>query len=126
MTTTSQLNDPSIVNSVYNSKNGRYVRGGITEVSSFALEMWDGNSLPPDPSDVSYYVEKKYEGNPRLLGYVFYGDVGLWWVICFYNGIIDPMQEIVEGKLLLIPTMDRVNSLSGTIGGVPTTRSVTN
>jgi hypothetical protein len=129
MTTTTTLNDDSTINnSVYNATNGRYVLGGVTEVSSFALEMWEAATLPPDPSDIVYFVEKKYEGFPHLLGYVFYGDTGLWWLICQYNGIIDPMAEIVEGKALLLPTLDRIKAQvftsNSTVGGVTTTRSV--
>jgi len=129
MTITTTTNaDPLVNNSVYNTKNGRYVLGGATEVSSFALEMWDANILPPDTSDIIYFVEKKYEGKPHLLGYVFYGDTGLWWLICAYNGIIDPIEEIKEGKSLLIPTLDRIKAqvFSGNIqvGGIPSTRSI--
>lgn len=130
MITTTTNTDPTVNDSVYNSKNGRYVLGGTTEVSSFALEMWDANTLPPDPSDVIYLVEQKYVGKPHLLGYVFYGDIGLWWIICAYNGVIDPMEEIIEGKALLIPTLDRIKTqiFSGNtqIGGVATTRSTVN
>jgi hypothetical protein len=130
MITTNDTNDPTINNSIDNIKNGRYVLGGTTEVSSFAIEMWDANVLPSDPSDILYYVEKKYEGKPHLLGYIFYGDTGLWWIICLYNKIIDPLQEIVEGRALLIPTLDRLKtqifSNNSKVGGTPTTRSVVN
>ena len=124
---TNSLLDSNVKNSLYNSKNGRYVLGGISETSSFAIEMWDATTLQPDSSDIIYYVEKKYEGYPHLLGYIFYGDIGLWWVICQYNGIIDPMEEIIEGKSLLIPTLDRINTLfsrSYNISGIPSTRLV--
>jgi hypothetical protein len=110
MTTTSDISNKNINNSAYNTKNGRYTLGGTTEVSSFAIELWDANTLPSDVSDIVYFVEKKYEGKPQLLGYVFYGDTGLWWIICQYNGIIDPLEEIIEGKLLLIPTIERVKA----------------
>ena len=119
--------DPTVKNSVYNVKNGRYTLGGTTEVSSFALEWWNKNTLTSDPSDIVYFVEKKYEGKHHLLGNVFYGDTGLWWVICMYNGILDPISEIVEGKMLLIPTLARVKSQIFTTnvkaGGIPTTRT---
>jgi hypothetical protein len=126
MTTTSDVSDKNINNSAYNTKNGRYTLGGTTEVSSFAIESWDANMLPSDVSDIVYFVEKKYEGKPQLLGYVFYGDTGLWWIICLYNGIIDPLEEIIEGKLLLIPTIERIkvqifSSNSNNI--IPSTRS---
>ena len=127
MTTTTDLNDPTINNSTFNTKNGRYTMGGTTEVSSFAIEMWDANIIPPDQTDIIYFVEKKYEGIPHFLGYVFYGDTGLWWIIMMYNGIIDPIEEIVEGKMLIIPLLDRVkaeiSSNTITSGIIPTTRS---
>lgn len=125
-TTTTDNTDPTVNNSTYNVTNGRYVLGGTTEVSSWALEMWDANNMTQDPSDIPYFVEKKYEGKPQLLGYVFYGDVGLWWIICQFNGIIDPMQEIVEGKLLMIPTLERVKAdilTNNAPGGVQSTRT---
>lgn len=123
MTTTADLSDSTINNSAYNTKYGRYVLGGTTEVSPHALELWDQSELPRDPSDLIYFVEKKYEDAPQLLGYVFYGDTGLWWVICQYNGIIDPIEEIVEGKMLYIPLKDRIFYTTGT-GIVPSTRSI--
>lgn len=116
---------PRIKNSTFNTTNGRYVLGGVTETSAFALEMWDKNTLSPDPSDIVYFVEKKYENKPHLLGYVFYGDTGLWWVICQYNGILDPISEIIEGKLLLIPLKDRISTMSSNqsnVGGIQSTR----
>jgi hypothetical protein len=116
----------STKNSTYNVKNGRYVLGGTTEVSTFALEWWDRNDLPKDPTDIVYSMERKYEGNPEILGKVFYGDRRLWWVICQYNGIVDPMDELVEGKILLIPTLDRVKknlfSSNTKTGGISSTR----
>jgi hypothetical protein len=130
MVTTTNNFDPQVKNSAYNQKNGRYVLGGSTEVSSFALEMWDAIQIQPDVSDFVYFVEKKYEGRPEMLGYVFYGDPGLWWVICQYNNILDPMVELIEGKPLLIPTFERVQSQvlanSTKIGGTSSTRTTNN
>lgn len=116
------LSNNNLNNSIFNTKNGRYVIGGTTEVSSFAIESWDATQLPPDESDIVYFVEKKYENKPHILGLVFYGDTGLWWVICQYNGIIDPIDEIVEGRLLLIPTKNRVTALLGANSVIQSTR----
>jgi hypothetical protein len=114
-------------NSVYNIKNGRYVIGGTTEVSVGMLEWWSKNKIKHDPSDLVYFFEKKYEGRPEMLGYVFYGDVGMWWIICQYNNILDPFVELVEGAILIIPTLDRVKhdliSPNLKVGGISTTRN---
>lgn len=116
----------NLKNSVYNTKNGRYVFGGSTEVSVAALEWWTKNTIKHDPTDLVYFFEKKYEGRPDTLGYVFYGDPGLWWVITQYNSIIDPLTELIEGRILLIPTLERVKaelfSANTTVGGIASTR----
>lgn len=116
----------NLKNSVYNTKNGRYVFGGSTEVSAAVVEWWTRNTVKNDPTDLVYFFEKKYEGRPDMLGFVFYGDPGLWWVIAQYNSILDPFEELKEGKVLIIPTLERVKaelfSANTAVGGVPTTR----
>lgn len=118
----------NLKNSTHNSKNGRYVLGGSTEVSAAAVEWWTRIDIKRDPSDLVYFFEKKYEGRPELLGYVFYGDIGMWWVIAQYNGILDPHAELVAGKILLIPTLERVKqdliNPNLKLGGIPSTRTV--
>lgn len=115
-----------LLSSVHNLKNGRYVLGGTTEVSPRKLEWWSKNEMPRDPSDLVYYVEKAYEGRPDLLGYLFYGDPKLWWVIAQYNHILDPMSELIQGLPLLIPLKGRLQTEIFTknkkIGGVTSTR----
>jgi len=126
MASLSALQSLNIKNSVYNTATGRYVFGGTTEVSAATIEWWSKNNIVPDPTDLVYFFEKKYEGRPDMLGYVFYGDSGLWWVITQYNAILDPFVELVEGQILLIPTLARVKaqlfSANTTVGGVPSTR----
>lgn len=117
--------DNSIKNSTYNTRNGRYALGGLTETSSFAIEWWDRNLLQKDVTDIIYAVEKKYEGRPDQLGYLFYGEANLWWVLAQYNGIVDPIGELVEGKVLFVPLIERVRAsmLKSKPGGVPSTRN---
>ena len=118
--------DLTLKNSVYNEKNGRYVRGGTTEASAKFLEWWNKLEVPKDPSDILYVMEEKYVGRPDLLSYAFYGDVGLWWIICQYNGILDTQSELIAGRELLIPTQSKVDTYykinPSTVGGVPSTR----
>lgn len=127
MPTLDETRSLNLKNSVYNTKNGRYVIGGTSEVSTHAIEWWSRNVVKRDPTDLVYFMEKKYEGRPEMLGFVFYGDVGMWWMIAQYNSILDPHTELVEGKVLLIPTFERVKQDLVTpnlkVGGVPSTRT---
>ena len=118
-------NDPTVKDSTLNEKNGRYVLGGDTEVSTFALEWWERKTLQKDPTDFAYYMELAYVGRPDLLANAFYGDSNLWWLICQYNNIIDPQTELVEGKLLLMPDPTRLNAIlraDTNVGGIVSTR----
>lgn len=126
MTNTTTVLDKTLKSSVYNEKNGRYVRGGATEVSAKFLEWWNKRDVPKDISDIVYVMEEKYVGRPDLLSYTFYGDVGFWWIICQYNGILDPQVELVAGRELLIPTQSKVDIYykvdPATVGGIPSQR----
>lgn len=109
------------------NKNGRYVLGGTTEVSISSLEWWNRKTMSRAAGDLTYVMEKKYEGRPDLLGHVFYGDSSLWWIIAQFNGILDPMNELVEGKVLVIPELPRITkelkSQGLVVGGVASTRN---
>jgi hypothetical protein len=108
-----------------NHKRSRFVSGGQTEVSSWAIEHWEPGLIPKDPSDIVYVVEKVYENRPRMLGLLFYGNEQLWWIIGVYNGIIDPHEELVEGKIILVPMLDRaLGELAKSSGVVYSTRII--
>jgi len=115
--------DYTVKDSTYNQKNGRYVRGGTTEVSSRFVEWWERYDLEHDTTDLVYVLEAKYVGRPDLLSYAFYGTTAYKWIIMQYNDILDPTEELVAGRMLLMPTNDKVSSAFSVskVGGVPTT-----
>lgn len=106
------------------SSKSRYVHGGTTEVSTTHLEYWDRKKILPDMSDDTYVLEHLYEGKPHLLSSVMYGDSRLWWVICQVNHILDINEEFVEGKVLIIPSKERImrEIMNGKKGGVDSKR----
>lgn len=92
------------------NKYSRYVQGGTTETNKIGLDWWERRTLPKDPSDIIYYVENIYANRIDLLSSIFYGDSRYWWVIAQINDILDPHSEISPGRMLVIPTKDRVFS----------------
>lgn len=110
--------------SVYNEKNSRYVMGGTTEVSAGFVEWWERRIPEYDPTDIVYFLEAKYVGRPDLLATAWWGDAGLEWVIPWFNNLLDPDEELVAGKMLLMPTAEKLAMLRNgmTVGGVPSTR----
>jgi hypothetical protein len=106
-------------------RNSRYVSGGETEVGLNTIEHWERAVFPVNKDDTSYVVEKKFVGRLDLITAVFLTEPRYWWVVAQYNNILDPYSEIIEGRVLYIPTLDRVKLLlSGKTGGVPSTREV--
>ncbi len=109
-------------NSVNNSK-GRYVGGGITEVSNGFIGWWERFFFDKDSSDAVYTVENAYANRLDLIASMFYGEPRFAWLLAQYNNIIDPMTEVVPGRLLLIPSKDRVSFMLGSKrGGSPSTK----
>lgn len=107
------------------SQRSRYVVGGQTEVNQNALEWWERTQFQTAESDTTYVVEKRAEGRLDLVAQAFLDDSSLWWLIAQLNSILDPFGEIVEGRVLRIPTKERVQSmLNGRIGGYDSTREV--
>ncbi len=106
-------------------QKSRYVVGGQTEVNSKRLEWWERASFTLDDSDTTFVIDQKTEGRLDLVAKAFLGDNHLWWLIAQYNLILDPFSEIVTGRVLRIPSKDRVQSLlAGKLGGYASTREV--
>lgn len=103
----------------------RYVSGGITEVNTNALEWWERATFRLDATDRIYTIEARWNGRLDMIAQQFLDDSRLWWFIAQYNAVLDPFNEIYEGRVLRIPTKVRVQSmLSGKLGGATSTREV--
>lgn len=52
------------------------------------------------------YVRKSEENRPALVAQRVYNNPNYWWVICQYNGILDP-KILPNGTLLRIPNLTK-------------------
>jgi hypothetical protein len=106
------------------NKQSRYTQGGISEYGAIGIEWWDKFEFPTDPSDMSVVVNDKYEYRIERMANDFYGNPALWWFICQYNNILDPLSEIVKGRILTVPTLERLQLFFiQKTGGIPSTRN---
>lgn len=113
-------------NSLYN-KFSRYVAGGVTERTGNFLEWFEPAVFPKDASDQVYAVENIYENRLDLISAIFYNEPRYWWVIAQYNNIIDPFSEVTAGRMLLIPTANRLQGmLLHNRGGIDSTKEAQN
>lgn len=118
--------DPDALNSVMR-RTSRYVSGGETEVSDWALEWWERavfNTTEND--DEQYYVvEQNLAGELRLISELFYNTEANWWIIAQMNNILDPYGEVTPGVVLRIPSTATVDQImQGRLGGIASKREV--
>ncbi len=90
-------------------KNSRMLQGGIAEYDDTYIGWWERDNLDKDDiTDITYKINKVYEGKPDLIAYDYYGKNGLGWIVLQYNNIVDVTEELAAGKLILLPSKSRV------------------
>ena len=61
----------------------------------------------------SYIIPANQQNRPDLIAHTIYGSEDYWWLVFWYNGIVDPFAYLVAGKVLLVADLSSVNSLLG-------------
>lgn len=99
----------------------RYVHGGDTTVYPTRLGWWQRRTLPKSDDDIFVTINSRYTRRPWMVAHDYYGESNYEWLILQYNSILDINEEFVAGKLIRIPTPQRLGLeiLSGTVGGNP-------
>lgn len=62
------------------------------------------------PAESTFVVTSANIANSPGLAYQIYGDKDYWWVICLYNGILNPIEDLQPGTILQIPSITSVNA----------------
>lgn len=44
-------------------------------------------------------------GQPDQIAYKYYNDSNWWWMLCSYNGIVNPMTDMYLGQRIRIPAL---------------------
>lgn len=88
----------------------RYIQGGTTDVYKKRLGWWERDITieKNQITDIEVIIDSKYQNRPDIIAYEYYGDPTLAWIILQYNNIIDTKEELISGKVITIPSRDRV------------------
>ena len=72
-----------------------------TPVYGTFLDVYNKRTIPFEPDDTVYTIERAYEYRPDLLAFDLYGDAGLWWVFAVRNPntITDPIGDFIPGQI---------------------------
>lgn len=90
-------------------KRGRYTKGGTTDVLPTKLGWWerDLSILKRENDDITFYIDAAYEKRADLISYAVYGRHELEWLVRQYNNIVDDNEELIVGKYLVLPNINR-------------------
>lgn len=96
-------------NSTQNSRS-RYQSGGYTDRYAKRLGWWERVIFTPHREDVEYTIESRYNIRPDLLAYDVYGSPRFTWAILQFNNILDINTEFVTGRIIKLPTPQRMKT----------------
>ncbi len=77
-------------------------------LSENGKQFWVGKQIEQHYTDTVLVLVPKYNTQPDLLAYEFYGNTVYEWLILYYNNITDPWTEFVTGKTIRLPVLDRI------------------
>ena len=110
-------NDLRRLSNTYN-KSSRYYQTPVL-VDDFVrdgtarLGLWKAPDLRPYPEldltedmYTTYMLAESDLYRADLLAYKFYNDVNLWWALCLFNGILNPLTDMEIGQIIKIPNKE--------------------
>ena len=108
------------------TRYSRYAMGGNTEIAGDALGFWEPVSTDSLKSylEVPYTIPPAFAGRIDLIANFHYGTPSLSWLILQHNHIIDDIEELVEGAVLLIPDPERVRTGITSLKNSDTVRAI--
>jgi hypothetical protein len=70
------------------------------------LDLWNGITIPSDPTDARYQIDPPYNLRPDLLAHDMYKDTNLWWVFAVRNPdvLLDPVFSFVAPTVIYVPS----------------------
>jgi len=90
-------------------KTSRYVQGGFSDVGEKFIRWWERTPIQRDDiTDIIYTIELRYAGAPDAIAYLYYGRNDLGWIVLQYNNIVDINEELAVGKVISLPSRNRV------------------
>lgn len=96
-------NDFATLFNVYEQENGDYYFNMLRTI----------NFLNTDNMSPAYYFTYMVEDGDTwpLIAYAFYGNTTIWWIICKFNNIQNPIDFPKPGTILKMPNQDLIDSI---------------
>lgn len=62
------------------------------------------------PARESFVVTQADNANSPGIAFDYYGSADYWWIICMFNGILDPVEDLTPGRVLQLPSLADINA----------------
>ncbi len=90
------------------SRNSRYVQGGTADIYNNRIGWWERRPIERRDDDIRITIQQTEGQRPDLISQRIYGKAAYSWLVLQYNNIVDPITEMVPGKVLFLPTQSRL------------------
>ncbi len=89
----------------------RYNYGGVTELVGDKVGWWERTNLPKSSiDDFSVTIDNIFQKRADLISYEYYGTTEYEWLVLQYNNIVDINEELIYGKVIILPALSRLTS----------------
>lgn len=86
----------------------RYTLGGNTDRNPIGAGFWTRTTLSRRDDDIKIILNAITAKSPNIITRKLYGRDNLMWLIWLYNNILDPVDELFDGKVIYLPNPSRV------------------
>lgn len=90
------------------NRNSRYVQGGTTELYSNRTGWFERRVFEKQDNDIRIIITETEAKRPDLISYRLYGKAIYGWLVLQYNNIVDVETELLPGKVIFLPTPERL------------------
>ena len=93
-------------------KDSPFIKTAVLSTSGkLHYDMWTPPfKYRPEKGDTIHTVTSADAGRPDLIAFQYYQNVHLYWLICDFNKILHPINELSPGRKLIIPSKNSVLS----------------
>ena len=89
-------------------RNSRYVQGGLTDIYNNRLGWWEIRKFEQHEDDSIVTILDREAARADLISFRLYGKSSYAWLVLQYNNIVDPVTELIAGKIIRMPTQQRL------------------
>ena len=101
----------------------------ILTIKNHGLARWNNEKYRIDnfiTRFTRYRIPAQVANMPGAIAQKFYGNQNYYWIICYFNGIVNPFKDLTPGKVIKIPNKTQLDNYLNLINIAQTQRQQTN